>query len=274
MAISTNGTKLTNLVNPQVMAALIDTKKTDYIKFAPLAVIDATLEGRPGNTISLPSYAYIGDATDVAEGADMPIAKLTASTVNKTVKKAGRAVELSDEAILSGYGDPRGEAADQLALAIASKVDADCLAELETASLAYTATGTEFTADDIADALVKFGEDIEGEKVIIVSPATYAAIRKTDDWCPASEIAASMLVRGTVGMIHGCQVVVSNKLTGSTYGKKAYIVKPGALRIFMKRDVMIEADRDIIAGTNIVAANQHFLAYLYDSSKAIKLTHA
>lgn len=274
MAFNTNGTKLAQLINPQVLADMIDKKLVDDIKFAPLATIDNTLAGQPGNTITLPSFTYIGDAADVAEGADVTIAKMGTSTATATIKKVGKGVELTDEALLSGYGDPMGEAAKQLRLAVASKVDADMLAALNGATLAHTTTGTEFTADDIADALVKFGEDIDGEKVIVVSPATYAALRKADDWCPASEIAAQMIIQGAVGMIHGCQVVLSNKLTGSTYGKKAYIVKPGALRIFLKRDTNVEADRDIVGKFFVITVDKHYVCYLYDQSKAISLTHA
>lgn len=274
MALDTNGTKLAQLINPQVMADMIDKKLVDYIKFAPLATIDNTLAGQPGNTITLPSFGYIGDAADVAEGADVSIAKMSTSTATATIKKVGKGVELTDEALLSGYGDPMGEAVSQLRMAVASKVDNDILATLNGATLTYTASGTEFTADDIADALVKFGEDIDGDKVIVVSPATYAALRKADDWCPASEIAAQMVIQGSVGMVHGCQVVLSNKLTGSTYGKKAYIVKPGALRIFMKRDTNVEADRDIVSKHWVITVDKHYVCYLYDQSKAIALTHA
>lgn len=273
MAFPTNGTKLAQLVNPQVMADVIEKKLTDLIKFAPLATMDYTLEGRPGNTITLPSFGYIGDAADVTEGADISITQMSTSTATATIKKVGKALQLSDEAVLSGYGDPMGEALDQLALSIASKVDGDVLTALSGASLTYTTTGTEFTADDIADALVKFGEDIEGEKVIVVSPATYSALRKADDWCPASEIAAQMIIQGAVGMVHGCQVVVSNKLKGA-HAKEAYVVKPGALRIFMKRGVMVETDRDILNASTAIAATEHYVAYLYDASKAIKLSHA
>ena len=64
-------TKLTNLINPEVMAPMISAKLPKKIKFSPIAKIDDTLAGQPGNTITVPKYAYIGDAEDVAEGVAM-----------------------------------------------------------------------------------------------------------------------------------------------------------------------------------------------------------
>ena len=51
------GTYLSSLFNPQVVADLIDTKLTDKMVFAPLARIDYTLQGRAGNTVTLPYYS-------------------------------------------------------------------------------------------------------------------------------------------------------------------------------------------------------------------------
>ena len=54
---TTTGTYLSSLFNPQVVADLIDTKLTNNMVFAPLARIDWTLEGRAGNTVTLPYYS-------------------------------------------------------------------------------------------------------------------------------------------------------------------------------------------------------------------------
>ena len=90
----------------------------------------------------------------------------------------------------------------------------------------------------------------------------------TNSWIPASDFAAGVAVRGAVGEYQGCQVVVTNKLKTS---KNIYIVKPEALRIFIKRGTQVEADRDILKFTNVFTASKHFATYLYDASKAIKI---
>ena len=74
---TTTGTYLSALFNPQVVADIVDTKLTDNMVFAPLARLDYTLQGRAGNTVTLPFYSYIGAASSVSEGYDIGIRKLT-----------------------------------------------------------------------------------------------------------------------------------------------------------------------------------------------------
>lgn len=267
-------TLLSNLVNPQVMADLIDKKLVDAMKFAPLATIDTTLEGRPGSSITLPSFSYIGDAATLLENSALTPSALSASTVTATIHKIAKGCEITDEAALSGYGNPLGEAADQLRLAIASQLDNEMLAVLNsiTGTMLYSTTAASLAPNDINVALEKFGEDIDmAEKAVVVSPALYTELRTTTGWLPASEISAGRLIRGAVGEAYGCQVIVSNKLT--TPGT-AYIVMPGALRIFMKRDTLVETARDILYFKTVITASKHEVCYLYDGSRAIKLRHA
>ena len=275
MALDPNATKLANLIDPQVLADLIDKKLVDAMKFSPLATIDTTLVGRPGSTVSLPSFNYIGDSTVIAEGADIPIAQLTSTMTPVSIHKIGRGTQLTDESVLSGFGDPMGEAAKQLALSVASGLDNEALAVLAAIAAPMVSTvGTAGTLsfDDVADALELFGEDIEGTKVLLCSPKQYTGFRKSPDWVPASEISADIALKGVVGMVQGCQVIVSNKLKEANSAENAFIVKPGALRIYLKRDTLIESDRDIINKSTVITVDKHEVCYLYDSSKAIKIT--
>jgi N4-gp56 family major capsid protein len=66
-------------------------------------------------------------AKDVAEGADVEFAELGKETVDVKVKKAGKGMKITDEAILSAYGNPVDEIAKQLLMGIAGKVDNDCV---------------------------------------------------------------------------------------------------------------------------------------------------
>lgn len=267
---TTNGTYLTNLFNPQVVADLIDAKLTDKITFAPLATIDNTLVGRAGDTVTLPYYAYIGDATQVAEGTDIPLKKLTQTTRPVQVVKYGVGAQLTDEAVLSGYGDPIGEAANQIVTSIASAVDNQLLAALDAnTTTTFAPSGSAaLTPADIPLALAKFGEDWDGEKVIIVDADFYAQLVK-ENWIPASEIAADVRIRGAVGMAYGCQVLLSNRVHAGNY---YHIVKPGALAIFMKRDTLVEVDRDIINQSTVITGSKLFAPYLLDATKAIRVT--
>ena len=272
MAATSNATLLQDLFVPEVVADAIDKKLVDAIRFAPLAVIDTTLVGRPGDSLTMPSYEYIGDAVDVEEGTDIPIAKLTQDTEKVTVAKIGKAVEFSDEALLMGANnDIAEEAAKQVVVAINSKLENDLINAMST-SATLTASldlKSENITHGIADALAKFGEDIDDEKVLLVSPTVYTALVKSDGWIPNTEAGANIIIKGTVGTIFGAQVVLSNRLTARN---EAYIIKPGALRIVMKRNTLVEFDRDILSEMNYIKASKLFAPYVYDKSKIIKIS--
>ena len=121
-------TKLENMIDPEVMGAMIQAELPQALKFTGIAQIDTTLQGRPGDEITVPSYKYIGDAVDVAEGAAIDYDLLETTTRKISIKKAAKGVELTDESVLSGYGDPVGEAQRQVRMALAAKIDNDVLA--------------------------------------------------------------------------------------------------------------------------------------------------
>lgn len=266
---TTTGTYLSSLFNPQVVADLIDTKLTDNMVFAPLAKIDYTLQGRAGNTVTLPYYSYIGAASSVSEGYDIGIRKLTQTTSSVTIVKYGVAVQLTDEAVLSGYGDPVDEAATQIATSINDALDNALLGALaaNSASAQNYSASSALEPEDIPLALAKFGEDNDGEKALLVTPDFYAKL-VGKNWIPASEIAAGVKIRGAVGMAYGCQVVVTNRLKTSG---NLYIVKPNTLAVFIKRGSMVETDRDILNQSTVLAGSILCAPYLLNPTGMIKL---
>lgn len=263
-------TKLSNLINPEVMADMISAELPNKIKFAPLARIDRTLVGVAGNTITVPKYSYIGDAEDVAEGVAMGTTVLTASTTQATVKKAGKAVEITDESVLSGYGDPVGEAEKQLEMSIAAKVDNDAITALNGAVLTHNASTEIVGYGNIVSAIDKFEEEDDEVKILFIHPLQKGQIRLATGFI---ENVPNAYMTGTIGEIAGCQVVASGKVphdaVAGTYTN--IVVKPGALDIYLKRDVDVESDRDILKKTTVISADEHYAVVLADDSKVVKL---
>ena len=266
---TSTGTYISDLFNPEVVGQMIDEKLTSNIVFAPLAFVDDTLQGHAGDTVTLPYFDYIGDAAVVEEGHDIPISKLTQQTKKVTISKIGKGVQLTDEAVLSGYGDPIGEGVRQIVTSIASKVDDMLLGALNSNTRHVYAPSISFGADDIPKALALFGEDSAGSKVLVCDADLYADLLGVKSWIPASEIAADIAVTGVCGMAYGCQVMVSDRVAGGNF----HIVKPGALGLFLKRDVLVETDRDIVNQSTVMTGSKLFAPYLYKPVDAIKIVN-
>ena len=261
------GTYLSDLFDPQMVGQMIDEKLTANIVFAPLATVDNTLQGRAGDTVTLPYFSYIGDAEVVQEGRDIPIATLTQQTKQVQIVKIGKGVRLTDEAVLSGYGDPIYEGIRQIVASISSKVDNMLLSALNANTVNVYTPESDLSPEDIPKALALFGEENDGPKVLVCDADFYAQLLNTKTWISASELAAGMAVEGSVGMAYGVQVIVSDRVKNSDF----HIVRPGALALYMKRDTLVETDRDIVNQSTVMTGSKLFAPYLYKPSSAIRI---
>ena len=277
-------TKLENLIDAEVMADAISAKIASKIVVTPFAKVDTTLEAKnAGDTITVPRFSYIGDAEDVAEGVACGTVQLTADTTTATVKKAMKAVTLTDEAVLSGYGDPVGETNGQLAKAIAAKVDADAMDALQGAQLAHD-VGAKISYAGIVDAVDKFAEEFNSNKVIFVHPNQVAALRKDADFLATDKLAESVRVTGAIGKICNCEVIPSRKvpMTEDSTGYICPIVKLNedgeteddtpALTIYMKRGVNVETERHSLSRTTDISVDEIYTVALSNASKVVLAT--
>ena len=279
-------TKLANMINPEVMSEMISAKVSKRVAVMPFAKVDTTLQGQAGNTITIPVFGYIGDAANVEEGASIGASELTTTDKQFTIKKIGKGVDLTDEAILSGYGDPVGEANKQLAMAISQKIDQDAIEALYGASLKYDDISNKISYAGIVDAIDKFEEEYNTEKVMFIHPKQLSQLRKDADFTSADKYVNGnyIAVNGEVGKIANCRVVVSKRVkeddTHAAYVNPIVKINfdteteesASALTIFLKKGVAVETDRDIDKQVNMIRASEHYICALTDESKVVLAT--
>lgn len=278
-------TKLNDIIDPEVMADMVSARIPKKLRVAPFAKIDDTLAGVPGDTITVPAYTYIGDAADVAEGEEVTIEKMTTSTRKATIKKAMKGIGLTDEAVLSGYGNPVGEANTQLAMAIAAKIDNDCMDALQGATLTFDGSAATITYAGIVDAVDLFEEEMGcSDKVIFVHPKQVTQLRKNADFLSADKYQPGVSLTGEIGMIAGCRIVPSKKVpldeTAGTYSCPIVKLEADpetedeipALTIYRKREVNIETERKPKTRTTEITADEFYVAVLSNEAKVVLAT--
>lgn len=262
------------VLDPQVIADMVSAKLTAGLKFTSLAQVDNTLEGKPGSTVEFPSWNYIGDAVDLEEGVAIETKDLTFGSKAATIKEFGTAVAVTDQSILTGYGDPWGEATNQLALAMNNKLDNDILATLKEAPQKLT---VDLTLDGLQDALDIYNdEEDDATIVLIVSPKAAGRLRLQagKEWLRGTQLGAEVVSKGVYGEVFGIQIIRSKKLKAN----EAILVKTNtndgkpAVKLMVKRGVNIEAKREPEMRETKLYANAFKAPYLFDPSKVINVT--
>lgn len=244
-------TKVTTLVNgdvfdPQVVSDMIKAKVAAKAAMTGYIKVDTTLSGAPGSTVTIPKWGYIGAAEDYAEGDPIDMTKMAFTTAQYGIKKIGKGVMLTDEAQLSGYGNPMGTATSQIALSISEKLDNDRLEVLyESKNICDQSTAViKYTA--IVDGTDMFNEEEDSKKVILIHSKQKTQLRKDPDFLSADKFESGVMVSGAIGRIAGCDVVVSNKIAPIKYVTAASS-DTGA--------VAIVADASYVSGTNLKASH-------------------
>ena len=209
--------KTTTLVNgdvfdPQVVSDMINAKVSKKAVMTGYIKVDNTLEGQPGSTVTVPRWGYIGAAEEYAEGEPIDKAKMSLTTSQYKIKKIGKAVVLTDEAQLTGYGDPTGTATQQIALAISEKLDNDRVDVLYESHNSCDCTSAVMKYEAIVDGVDVFDEEEDSRKVILIHSKQKTQLRKDSNFISADKYEPGVMASGAIGRIAGCDVVVSNKV--------------------------------------------------------------
>ncbi|HCY0874736.1 TPA: N4-gp56 family major capsid protein [Staphylococcus aureus] len=261
-------TKTSNQIIPEVLAPMMQAQLEKKLRFASFAEVDSTLQGQPGDTLTFPAFVYSGDAQVVAEGEKIPTDILETKKREAKIRKIAKGTSITDEALLSGYGDPQGEQVRQHGLAHANKVDNDVLEALMGAKLTVNADITKLNG--LQSAIDKFNDEDLEPMVLFINPLDAGKLRgdASTNFTRATELGDDIIVKGAFGEALGAIIVRSNKLEAGT----AVLAKKGAVKLILKRDFFLEVARDASTKTTALYSDKHYVAYLYDESKAVKIT--
>lgn len=283
-----NETLMAQMVNPEVMGDMINAKIEAQAKITPYAKVDTTLQGVPGDTKTVPSWKYIGDAQDVAEGVEVDLTQMSASTTTFKIKKAMKAVGISQEAINSGLGNPVGQAESQLAKAIVGKVDNDLLDAVLAVSgnTVDKSTTDSLNYEAIVEAVTKFEDEEDGiEKVMFISPKQEAQILVDPMFLSADKFTSGVAVNGAIGKIAGCWIKKSNKIKAKSGAFTNPIIKlePDseeteytedelpALTIFLKKDTSVDAEFKPRSQMHEITAAKYYGVAVTNQAKVVLL---
>ena len=249
--------------NNKVIEAKAKDLLTTSVNTRNLMTVDTELAQEAGMTKTINVYTYTGEAQEVAAGeGNTNRGSITYEGKDYTVKMVQQAFDYQDEDFMKDNTivDNMLKGANQV---MVNKMTSDFYAEAAKATL--TQTGA-ISYDTIVDAISKLNIEDESGLFIIITPNQKAAIRKDVDYKAARM--GEVVYNGQIGTVAGIPVIVSKA------ADNAYVMSKDAIKLFMKKDLEIEQERNADTRTNSVYLRTAYLVALVDATKICKITAA
>lgn len=253
---------------------VIEAKAKDLLTTAVntrnLMTVDDSLTQEAGMTKTINVYTYSGEAEELAAGVGNTASKrgnISYTGTDYTVKMVQQAFDYTDEDFMKDNTivDNMLKGANQVMI---NKMTSDFLTECAKATLKQTFTkGSAIGYDTIVDAISKLNLEDESGVFVVIPNAWKASLRKDQDYKSARM--GEVIYNGQVGTICGIPVIASKALTD-----KAYVMTKEAVKLFMKKDVEVEQDRDKDKRINSVYLRTAYISALVDATKICEISEA
>lgn len=243
---------------------VIEAKAKDLLTTAvntrSLMAIDASLAAEAGMTKTINVYTYAGTAEEVGVGeGNSARGSISYEGKDYTVKMVQQAFDYQDEDFMKDNTivDNMIKGANQV---MVNKMTADFIGEVNKATLSVDAA---LSYDAIVDAIAKMNVEDESGIFVIVNPEGKATLRKDADYVAARM--GEVVYNGQVGAIAGIPVIVSKAVEAPV------VMTKDAIKLFMKKDVEVEQDRNADTRTNSVYLRTAYICALVDATKIVKI---
>ena len=247
---------------------IIEAKAKDLLTTAlntrSLMTIDNSLTETAGMKKQINTYTYEGTAEELAAGAkNTNRGSITYTPAEYEVKRVQQVFDyLDDDFMKDGtIVDNMLKGANQV---MVNKMTADFIGEAQKATVGAPFAGT-FGYEAVVDGISALNIEDESKVFVLAPNAWKAQLRKDEDFKAARM--GEVVYTGQTHTLCGVPVIFSKALTDA-----AYVMTPEAVKLFMKKDVEVEQDRDIEAKQNTVVLATYYICALADATKICKLT--
>lgn len=247
---------------------VIEAKAKDLLATAlntrNLMTVDNELAENEGMTKTINVYTYSGEVEILADGTKNTVrGSISYTGKDYKVQRAQQVFDYLDQDFMKDNNvvDMSLKGANQL---MVNKMTSDFTTECAKATLKHTLTA-DLSYNDVVDAISLLNLEDESQIFIVIPNDWKAAIRKDEDYKSARM--GEVIYNGQVGTICGIPVIATKALTD-----EAYVMTKEAVKLFMKKDVEVEQDRDIEAKSNTVVLTTYYICALVDDTKICKLS--
>ena len=245
---------------------VIEAKATDLlttsINARSLMTVDNSLAETEGMTKTINVYTYTGKVEKLADGAkNSTRGSIAFEGKDYKVGRVQQVFDYTDSDFMKDNAivDMSLEGANAL---MVNQMTEDFYTEAAKASLSHTAAT--FGYEAVVDAIAKLNVEDESKCIVVIPNAWKAEIRKDEDYKNARM--GEVVYNGQVGTVAGLPVVATKALTDT-----AYVLTPEAIKLFMKKYVEVEQDRDVETKTNTVVLTTYYICALVNQNKIWKI---
>lgn len=249
--------------NNKIVEAKAKDLLTTAVNTRSLMTIDNSLAQEAGMTKTINVYTYTGAAEEVEAGKGNTVrGSISYNPTDYTVKYVQQTFDYLDEDFMKDNTivDNLLKGATQT---MTNKMAADFVAECAKATVKHTAAA--FGYDAIVDGISKLNLEDESKLYVVIPNTWKAELRKDEDYKAARM--GEVIYNGQVGTVCGIPVIATKALTD-----KAYVMTNEAVKLFMKKDVIVEQDRDIETRTNTVVLGTAYLVALENADKICEIS--
>lgn len=251
--------------NNKIIEAKAKDLLTTAVNTRSLMTVDTSLTSEAGMTKTINVYTYDGKAEELGVGVgNSNRGSISYVGTDYTVKMVQQAFDYQDEDFMKDgtIVDNMLKGANQV---MVNKMTSDFISECAKANLSHNAT--DFGYEAIVDGIAKLNLEDESKLFVVIPNSWKAELRKDEDYKSARM--GEVIYNGQVGTVCGIPVIATNALTD-----RAYVMTAEAVKLFMKKDVEVEQDRDADTRTNSVYLRTAYICALVDNTKICKITVA